>query len=87
MFKYPLLHRTMSKVPPCEICSTVRGRNIDACSKCLDCSKILCKACVDLHLSTKVTQQHSLIDLEGEKDIQCKVGASSLKSYFKIVTL
>ncbi|KAH9525338.1 hypothetical protein Btru_001088 [Bulinus truncatus] len=65
--------RTVSKVPPCEICFSVRGKSLDACSKCLDCTKLLCKACVDLHLATKVTQQHSLIDLEGEKDIQCKV--------------
>ncbi|CAL1532662.1 unnamed protein product [Lymnaea stagnalis] len=65
--------RTVSKVPPCEICFSVRAKNVDACSKCLDCTKLLCKGCVDLHLATKVTQQHSLIDLEGEKDIQCKV--------------
>ncbi|BFZ09304.1 hypothetical protein BsWGS_12343 [Bradybaena similaris] len=77
-----LAKRTVSKVPPCEICSTVRGRNIDACSKCLDCSKILCKACVDLHLSTKVTQQHSLIDLEGEKDIQCKAHADECVRFY-----
>ncbi|KAI8792078.1 mucin-5AC [Biomphalaria glabrata] len=65
--------RTVSKVPPCEICFSVRGKSVDACSKCLDCTKLLCKGCVDLHLATKVTQQHSLIDLEGEKDIQCKI--------------
>ena len=27
---------------------------------------------MDLHASTKVTQDHSLIDLEGQKDIECK---------------
>ncbi|KAL8624966.1 hypothetical protein ACOMHN_039853 [Nucella lapillus] len=70
--------RCSSKVPPCEICHTVPARtgrsssSSDACSKCLDCDKLLCHACVDLHCSTKVTQDHSLIDLEGQKDIECK---------------
>ncbi|XP_046365391.2 uncharacterized protein LOC124141428 [Haliotis rufescens] len=64
--------RTRCKVPPCEICHTVRPRRNEACSKCLDCSKLLCKNCVDLHMTTKVTQKHSLIDIEGEKDIECK---------------
>ncbi|XP_076466387.1 uncharacterized protein LOC143297784 isoform X2 [Babylonia areolata] len=62
----------VSKVPPCEICHTVRSRSSDACSKCLDCDKLLCKACVELHGGTKVTQDHSLIDLQGQKDIECK---------------
>ena len=68
-----LAKRCVSKVPPCEICLTVRPRSNDACSKCLDCDKLLCRACVDLHSTTKVTQDHSLIDLEGQKDIECKV--------------
>ena len=68
-----LAKRCVSKVPPCEICLTVRPRSNDACSKCLDCDKLLCRACVDLHATTKVTQDHSLIDLEGQKDIECKV--------------
>lgn len=63
--------RRPSTIPPCEICpSGVRGNN--ASSKCLDCSKLLCKSCVDLHLSTKVTHSHTLIDIEGEKAIECK---------------
>ncbi|XP_070189848.1 serine-rich adhesin for platelets-like isoform X1 [Littorina saxatilis] len=68
-----LAKRCVSKVPPCEICHTVRARSNDACSKCLDCDKLLCRACVELHSTTKVTQGHSLIDLEGQKDIECKV--------------
>ncbi|XP_059176999.1 mucin-4-like [Physella acuta] len=64
--------RKIYKIPACEICINSRSKNVDACNKCLDCGKLLCKRCVDLHLSTKVTQQHSLIDIEGEKDIQCK---------------
>ena len=63
--------RRPSTVPPCEICpSGVRGNN--ASSKCLDCSKLLCKSCVKLHSTTKVTQDHTLIDIEGQKDIECK---------------
>lgn len=70
------------KIPPCEICHTVRPRSNDACSKCLDCSKLLCKACVDLHLTTKVTQHHSLIDVEGEKDIECKVHPDEIVRFY-----
>lgn len=63
--------RRPSTVPPCEICpSGTRGNN--ASSKCLDCSKLLCKICVELHLTTKVTHDHTLIDVEGEKAIECK---------------
>ncbi|KAK3096478.1 hypothetical protein FSP39_000578 [Pinctada imbricata] len=64
--------RRPSKIPPCEICHTVRTRSNEACSKCLDCSKLLCRTCVELHQNTKVTQNHSIIDVEGEKDIVCK---------------
>ncbi|XP_062617189.1 mucin-4-like [Saccostrea cucullata] len=70
------------KIPPCEICHTVRPRSNDACSKCLDCSKLLCKACVELHLTTKVTQNHSLIDVEGEKDIECKVHPDEIVRFY-----
>ena len=69
-----LAKRCVSKVPPCEIClKEQRPRGSDACSKCLDCDKLLCRACVQLHSTTKVTHDHSLIDLEGQKDIECKV--------------
>lgn len=67
-----LAKKCTSKVPPCEICHTVRPRSNDACSKCLDCAKLLCKTCVELHVATKVTQDHNLIDIEGQKDIECK---------------
>ncbi|GFN90103.1 E3 ubiquitin-protein ligase trim56 [Plakobranchus ocellatus] len=77
-----LAKRTVSRVPPCDICASVRGKSVDACSKCLDCTKLLCKACVDLHLGTKVTQHHSLIDLEGEKDIVCKVHTEEIVKFY-----
>ncbi|RUS76029.1 hypothetical protein EGW08_016207, partial [Elysia chlorotica] len=77
-----LAKRTVSRVPPCDICASVRARSVDACSKCLDCTKVLCKTCVDLHLGTKVTQQHSIIDLEGEKDIVCKVHTEEMVKFY-----
>lgn len=64
--------KRLTKVPPCEICTGEKPRrDNNACHKCLDCAKLLCKSCVELHMTTKVTQNHSLIDIEGEKDIQC----------------
>ena len=64
--------KRIGKVPPCEICTGEKPRSDNnACHKCLDCAKLLCKSCVELHMTTKVTQNHSLIDIEGEKDIQC----------------
>lgn len=64
--------KRLSKIPPCEICTGEKPRrDNNACHKCLDCAKLLCKSCVELHMTTKVTQNHSLIDIEGEKDIQC----------------
>jgi hypothetical protein len=32
----------------------VNRKHREATSKCLDCNKLLCKACVDLHKDTKV---------------------------------
>ncbi|XP_033741022.1 uncharacterized protein LOC117327900 [Pecten maximus] len=74
--------RRPSKIPPCEICHTVRKRSNEACAKCLDCSKLLCKSCVTLHRETKVTQQHSLIDVEGEKDIECKAHPEEIVRFY-----
>ncbi|KAL5010863.1 hypothetical protein ScPMuIL_013168 [Solemya velum] len=74
--------RRPSKVPPCEICHTVRSRRNDACSKCIDCSKLLCQVCVDLHTTTKVTQSHSIIDMEDEKDIECKVHQEEIVRFY-----
>lgn len=71
-----------SKIPPCEICHMVRTRSNEACSKCLECSKVLCKSCVKLHMNTKVTQNHSLFDLEGEKDIECKSHSGEIVRFY-----
>lgn len=61
-----------SKFPFCDICKLVNRKHREASSKCLDCSKLLCKQCVELHRETKVTKGHSLFDVEIEKDIECK---------------
>ena len=75
--------RRVGKIPPCEICPGERPRlNNCASHKCLDCAKLLCKSCVDLHMTTKVTQQHSLIDIEGEKDIECKMHPEEIVRYY-----
>ncbi|XP_014784913.1 serine-rich adhesin for platelets [Octopus bimaculoides] len=71
-----------TKVQPCEICHTVRSRSNEACSKCLECSKLMCKSCVKLHMTTKVTQNHSLFDLEGEKDIECKAHSGEIMRFY-----
>lgn len=75
--------RKVGKVPPCEICPGDRPRaNNHASHKCLDCAKLLCKTCVNLHTTTKVTQHHSLIDIEGEKDIECKTHPEEIVRYY-----
>lgn len=75
--------KKVGKVPPCEICPGERARAHNRAShKCLDCAKLLCKPCVELHATTKVTQNHSLIDIEGEKDIECKTHPEEIVRYY-----
>ncbi|XP_021352243.1 tripartite motif-containing protein 2-like isoform X6 [Mizuhopecten yessoensis] len=61
-----------SKFPFCDICKLVNRKHREASSKCLDCNKLLCKNCVELHRETKVTKNHSIFDVDIEKDIECK---------------
>ena len=61
-----------SKFPFCDICKLINRKHREASSKCLDCNKLLCKQCVELHRETKVTKNHSIFDCEIEKDIECK---------------
>ncbi|PAA57478.1 hypothetical protein BOX15_Mlig012698g1 [Macrostomum lignano] len=57
----------------CDICKMVgRRAKEQASSKCLDCNKLLCRACVEQHKETKVTRDHAIFDVETEKDIICK---------------
>ena len=65
--------RKPTKAPFCEICFGSRNTCNEACVKCLDCTKLLCKECVELHRKTKVTSSHSLCDIDVEKDIECKI--------------
>lgn len=71
-----------SKFPFCDICKLVSRKHREATSKCLDCNKLLCKACVDLHHETKVTKDHSLFDCEIEKDIECKEHQDEVVRFF-----
>lgn len=61
-----------SKFPFCDICKMINKRHKEATSKCLDCAKLLCSGCVTMHKDTKVTKNHSIFDVEIEKDIECK---------------
>ena len=61
-----------SKYPFCDICKMTTRKHRDANSKCLDCAKLLCSQCVKMHRDTKVTANHSIFDVEIEKDIECK---------------
>lgn len=61
-----------SKYPFCDICKLLSSKHREATSKCLDCAKLLCTGCVQLHRQTKVTSGHSIFDVETEKDIECK---------------
>lgn len=70
---------------PCGICKPKRNgsdsSNI-AVSKCIECSKLLCRACVELHRKTKVTQSHGLFDIDVEKEIECKVHKDEVVRFY-----
>ena len=75
--------RGSCKVPSCEICKSVGYKtDKEAVSKCLECSKMLCTSCVDLHKRTKVTRNHSLIDTAVEKSIGCKVHSEEVVRFY-----
>lgn len=57
----------------CEICKAVHDREREATSRCLECQKFLCRHCVQAHHNINVTRDHSIYELEIEKDILCKV--------------
>ena len=57
----------------CEICKTVHDREREATSRCLECQKSLCRHCVQAHQTITVTRDHSIYEIEIEKDILCKV--------------
>jgi hypothetical protein len=60
----------------CEICKAVHDREREATSRCLECQKFLCRHCVQAHQTIPITRDHSIYELEIEKDILCKVKTS-----------
>ncbi len=72
--------------PPCDICKSANARDASskpAVARCLDCAKLLCRHCVDLHRRTKVTQAHSVFDLDiMNKDIACKAHVDDVVRYY-----
>lgn len=67
-----LLSKKPSKIRECEICKVVHQRDRDATSKCVECQKLMCDSCAHQHQTMKITQNHSIFELENEKDIMCK---------------
>ena len=67
-----LLSKRPSKIRECEICKIVHQRDRDATSKCVECQKLMCDGCANQHQQMKITQNHSIYELENEKDIMCK---------------
>lgn len=67
-----LLSKRPSKIPFCDICKCVNNKERDATSKCVECQKLMCRQCVQTHQQMKITQNHSIYELEIEKDIMCK---------------
>ena len=71
-----------SKYPFCDFCKMVHRKHREAASKCLDCAKLLCKECVELHRETRVTGGHSIFDVEIEKDIECKEHSEEVVRFY-----
>lgn len=71
--------------PQCEICTSTHTSIVSkpAVARCLDCVKLLCGRCVDLHRRTKVTHSHSVIDMDVlNKDIACKAHVDEAVRYY-----
>ena len=67
-----LLSKKPSKTPLCDICKIINQREREATSKCVECQKLMCRSCVQTHQNMKITSNHSIYELEIEKDIMCK---------------
>lgn len=72
----------IAALPVCEICKLVHKKVTDAKSKCVDCSKMLCPDCVNKHRKTVVTKNHTMYDIESEKEIECKVHTEEVVRFF-----
>lgn len=77
-------NKPRSTVTDCDICrpkQTVAGvrtriasKDAQAHFRCLECDKLLCRRCADLHRRTKVTQDHGIFDIDvQERNIHCRV--------------
>lgn len=79
----------------CDICSastSAGGAELDkkvsvATVKCLDCAKLLCHECAELHRRTKVTSQHSLFSVSIEQDVECKLHKAETVRYVRLLRL
>lgn len=69
---------SMKVLSNCEICKAVHDREREATSRCLECQKFLCRHCVQAHQTITITRDHSIYELEIEKDILCKVTSEKL---------
>jgi hypothetical protein len=67
-----LIAQKPSKIPMCDICALVNQREREATSRCVECQKSMCRPCVKTHSQMKITLNHSIYELEIEKDIYCK---------------
>lgn len=72
----------ITNLPFCEICKLVHKKVNDAKSKCVDCSKMLCPSCVDQHKKMPVTKNHSMYDIESEKEIECKTHSEEIVRFY-----
>ncbi len=77
-----LVAKRPSKTPFCEICRIVNQRERDATSKCVECSKVMCRTCASTHHQMKITSNHSVYELESEKDIMCKKHPNELVRFY-----
>jgi len=71
----------------CEICKAVHDREREATSRCIECQKFLCRNCVQAHQTITITRDHSIYELEIEKDILCKVKQKKIFFFFLFVVL
>lgn len=62
----------------CESCE-YRGIASVAAKYCRSCQEHLCKDCIDLHRSFKLTRGHLLVDIEGQQSLQLCQGIENLR--------
>lgn len=77
-----LMSKKPSKTPNCEICRIVNQREREATSKCVECQKLMCRSCCSQHQQMKITTNHSIYELEIEKDIMCKKHPNELVRFY-----